>query len=87
MKIYNDYGINDLLTEDAWISPTPPTSPATIRMVSLVEQMLVLHKQLPESQQASRKNCPASDQIEATDGVNAGIKLSNYSGIKLSIST
>ena len=30
------------------------------RMVALVEQMLALHKQLPESRQASRENRPAA---------------------------
>ena len=41
--------------------------PATTRMVSLVEQMLALHKQLPEARTPHEKTA-LQRQIEATDG-------------------
>ncbi len=38
------------------------------RMVSLVERMLSLHKQLPEACTPHEKTAPESGLIEATDG-------------------
>ena len=38
----------------------PKTSPERASMVALVEQMLALHKQLPESRHVSRKDRPAA---------------------------
>jgi len=34
MKIYNDYGINHLLTEDAWIMSRPASRIASILFIS-----------------------------------------------------
>ncbi len=46
-------------------SPTPPTSPATV-MVSLVDQMLSLHKQLQEAR-TPHEQTALQRRIEATD--------------------
>jgi hypothetical protein len=38
--------------------------------------MLVLHKHLPEAWHVSREDCPASGQIEVTDGqIDGGLAL------------
>jgi hypothetical protein len=45
------------------------------RMVSLVEKMLALHKQLPEAATPHEKTALASGLIEATDGRSTGARL------------
>ena len=47
--------------------PIPPTSPATIRMVSLVERMLALHKLLPQAGTPHEKTA-LQRRIEPKDG-------------------
>jgi hypothetical protein len=60
--------LDHLVRNYKFVQSDPADVARHVRMVSLVDRMLPLHKQLPEARTPHEKTALASGLIEATDG-------------------